>query len=228
MKSAEVILSPDSGGFNGPDQALVKSPRITRKDVPYLNLHRDGSCVVLYRVATEGDPSLESTLSGRDDVRTCRIFEAGSDEYLYLHSERGEPLTSLLTIVDELGLILDYPIPFTGNCAVSVIIGGTEEKLRQTITKIPESVEVTIERFTAYDPTPEGVFSRLTSRQQEAISLAFAEGYYEMPRETTCEKLAESLDCTPSTANTLLRYAEATIIEAHVAETMMTGVATQD
>lgn len=216
MNSTEIILEPDVGGFNGPDWALAEFSGVKRHEVPFLNLLRDDSCILLYRV-TVGDPeAVQHRLEGREDIRSCDVFETRDGNYLYMHAEPGDPLTSLLTTVEEFGLVIDYPVPFTEQGGVAVVVAGTEENLRQAVSSIPDAVGVTVERLGNYDPTPRGVLSRLTSRQREALALAFEVGYYRTPRETTFEEIAEGLDCTPSTANTLLRSAEATIVAAHL------------
>jgi predicted DNA binding protein len=57
-------------------------------------------------------------------------------------------------------------------------------------------------------------FARLTERQQEALVRAYELGYYETPRSVSFEEVAAELDCASSTANELLRRAEATVVEA--------------
>lgn len=48
----------------------------------------------------------------------------------------------------------------------------------------------------------------LTDRQYRALSIAFAGGYYESPREMSTEELAAELDITAPSASDLLRRAE--------------------
>lgn len=217
MKSTEVVVGPDGGGFNGPDRALAEFPGVQRHAVPYLNFLGDDSCVMLYRATVDDPGAVQRRLDEREDVRSCAVFETGAGDAIYVHAEPAEPLTSLLTTIAELGLVVDYPIPFTEQGTAVVVIAGTEGDLRQAIAAVPEAVGVTVERLGDYDPTPSGVLSRLTSRQYEALAVAFEAGYYRIPREITYEELAERLDCTPSTANSLLRNAEATIVAAHLA-----------
>ncbi|WP_458188423.1 helix-turn-helix domain-containing protein [Haladaptatus sp. NG-WS-4] len=50
-------------------------------------------------------------------------------------------------------------------------------------------------------------------RQRELISLALEEGYFDIPRGTTLEELAEEMDITKSTASNHLRKAERTFME---------------
>ncbi len=48
----------------------------------------------------------------------------------------------------------------------------------------------------------------LTKRQSEALSLAGAMGYYEMPKSTSLQKIADKMDISEAAAGELLRKAE--------------------
>jgi len=52
----------------------------------------------------------------------------------------------------------------------------------------------------------------LSAEQQRVLEAAFGHGYYETPRETTLDELAEVLDCPRSTVSYRLRRAEAELV----------------
>jgi hypothetical protein len=54
--------------------------------------------------------------------------------------------------------------------------------------------------------------SGLTERQREALEAAYRAGYFDWPRETTAEEIAETLDIAASTLTAHLRKAEATLL----------------
>jgi predicted DNA binding protein len=54
--------------------------------------------------------------------------------------------------------------------------------------------------------------SGLTERQREALEAAYRAGYFDWPRETTAEEVAETLDIAASTLTAHLRKAEATLL----------------
>jgi len=58
------------------------------------------------------------------------------------------------------------------------------------------------------DELRKAIDEQLTEKQRIAMTSAFAAGYYEWPRETTAETLAESLDISSSTLHQHLRSAE--------------------
>ena len=62
--------------------------------------------------------------------------------------------------------------------------------------------------------TASGILSRLTPRQKEALQLAYRDRYYDKPRKTTMEKLANEMAISKSTFQTHLRKAEKTILES--------------
>jgi predicted DNA binding protein len=51
----------------------------------------------------------------------------------------------------------------------------------------------------------------LTDRQQEALEAAYRAGYFEWPRDSTAEDVADSLDISASTLHSHLRKAEGSL-----------------
>nr|WP_303650369.1 helix-turn-helix domain-containing protein [Halalkalicoccus sp. NIPERK01] len=64
--------------------------------------------------------------------------------------------------------------------------------------------------------TLDQVLPELTARQRETMVLAVENGYYELPRETTTETLADELGVSRRTAEDHLRRAERKIITSLV------------
>lgn len=60
--------------------------------------------------------------------------------------------------------------------------------------------------------SPNGILDVLTDRQREVIEAAYRAGYYEWPRESTAEEVAESLGIAGSTFHAHLRKAEAHVL----------------
>lgn len=63
------------------------------------------------------------------------------------------------------------------------------------------------------EPTQSSLRAALTDRQTEVLRAASLAGYYEWPRDTTAEQLAETLDIASSTLHQHLRRAERNIID---------------
>jgi predicted DNA binding protein len=62
--------------------------------------------------------------------------------------------------------------------------------------------------------TLEEVLPELTGRQREVLTLAVERGYYELPRETTTERLADELGVSRRTVDDHLRRAERKLVSS--------------
>jgi hypothetical protein len=80
----------------------------------------------------------------------------------------------------------------------------TEKDASISVTSIAETPEV-------WENTPLPV-DRLSSRQREIFRLAQARGYYDHPRRTNADELADELDISSSTVHEHLRKAEAKLL----------------
>jgi predicted DNA binding protein len=80
----------------------------------------------------------------------------------------------------------------------------TEKDASISVTSITQTPEV-------WENTPLPV-DQLSSRQREVFRLAQARGYYDHPRQTNADELADELDVTSSTVHEHLRKAEAKLL----------------
>ena len=65
----------------------------------------------------------------------------------------------------------------------------------------------------AADALPEHRLTELTDRQREALEAAYRSGYFNWPRDSNAEEVAETLGITSATLHSHLRKAEATLFE---------------
>lgn len=81
----------------------------------------------------------------------------------------------------------------------------------------------------ASDPENEGERDQfgLTDKQYRAISIAFAEGYYDSPRKFSTDDLASELDVSAAAASDLLRRAEKQLISETVGPQQFMSVLSQ-
>jgi len=101
--------------------------------------------------------------------------------------------------------------------------GWFEEKLFKDYTALTEfqtncenngiSVEIISIAYDS-DPSEDSAPYGLTDRQYEALELAFSRGYYERPRKTTAEELAEEMGISQPSMSDLLRRAEQQLLSA--------------
>jgi hypothetical protein len=76
---------------------------------------------------------------------------------------------------------------------------------------LDQSVEVTLERL--YDPIVESSRSQLTSIQRETLRLAYEEGYFDIPRQTTLVELGEELGISDQSVSERLRRAQTNLVD---------------
>jgi len=72
------------------------------------------------------------------------------------------------------------------------------------------------ERARTDDPgaaLPGESLGELTDRQREALEAAYRAGYFNWPRDSTAEEVAETLDISSSTLHSHLRKAEGSLLE---------------
>ena len=69
------------------------------------------------------------------------------------------------------------------------------------------------------DRLSERLMEKLTPRQQTALETAYATGYFEWPRTSSGEDVAETLDVTPATFHEHLRTAQRKLLESVLDET---------
>jgi predicted DNA binding protein len=101
-----------------------------------------------------------------------------------------------------------YPmLPFAvRDGKVRVTLVGDDKQVKEFLENRRDNykvVSLTDAKFSLNSP-----ISRLTEKQQEAISLAFRLGYFDTPRKISVDGLAEKLDLSSSTLAVHLRRAE--------------------
>ena len=98
---------------------------------------------------------------------------------------------------------------FKGHIRMFEIVVFGRDDLRDIIADLRQLGDVNVRQLIPI----EGPAALLSSRQQEVISLAHAEGYFDWPRNTELEPLAEKLDISHTTFLEHLRKAEAKILD---------------
>jgi predicted DNA binding protein len=173
------------------------------------------STVLLY---LDGDlGAFEAVLTDREIVLEHDVTDVGGDRgYAYVYSEPHPTEWALFETFSRPGLVVVSPIRYADDGSVSIRLVGSLERLRAAVEAIPETVETDIERVGEYDLGRPAVPGRLSDRQQEALTVAFEAGYYEVPREATRAEVAAALDCAPSTASEHLRKAERKVVRAQL------------
>jgi predicted DNA binding protein len=215
MRSVGLRLRPTEGAFPGVDEALARIPGVTREGILHLEWLADGSYAMLYRVTGGDEARIGDVLTDHDQVVQHDVVAAGAAQfYVFVNVVEQESVSALLAIVDEHRLLLDPPFRVTPD-GLCVTVAGDGDALQAAFADVADvGVPVEVEWTGGFAPEESSVLAHLTERQREALSTAHDLGFYERPRAASYEEIGRALDCAPSTANELLRRAEAALVDA--------------
>ena len=146
------------------------------------------------------------------EFEVTRIDETG--QYVLLTQRRDGVDDAMFDPLQRTGIVVVPPIDFRPNGIARLTIIGNGEPLRDALAGLPDRIETTVLRVGEYDWRQDLFDPGLTDRQFDAVAAAVESGYYESPRETTVEEVAERIDAAPSTASEHLRKAESTVMGA--------------
>lgn len=212
MRAVELHLTPEGGAFPGIDTALKAFDGVERKTLMNLEWQSDGTYSLVYRLSGSDVEALEELLDDHEQVRSYDVLPQSEDRlYVFIHLTERQLLSELLALTEEHGLLLETPFRFTEE-GVRVTVAGDESALQAAYTEGNEVIDVDVESTGSYSPDEPEYLERMTDRQYEALETAYELGYYEPDTTVSFEEVADELDCAPSTANELLRRAEAALV----------------
>lgn len=216
MRYFDFTVTLDDGALHPVDRLIAETPSVTRNAIMHFDLLADGTGVLLYSLEGTLDVLVPDIGDHPDVIAHDQLDADGDDFHLYLHVAAGEPVASVLELAQRYALMIDTPIEFTHRNAVRMTVVGDHDMVRDAIEEIPDSLSVSVDQVGTYSPDRRDMLSMLTDRQLEVFQKAVKLGYYEIPRRTTHEKIAEHLTCAPSTVDEHLRKAESRVLRALV------------
>ena len=205
-------------------------------------LIQDGLSVIDDPIEMEGSIVLEETVHVGDDeflvyaTATGDGLDAASalvdtlphwEEFTVVSA--GDPATielrlvdpPVLSVVTAMGGYIDDVVIADGDYRMTIHLAPTAEvrHVIDTIEATYPSVEmVRRKQISRSSDDPHRVrrqyMEELTARQRAALDAAYHAGYFEWPRQTSGESLAESLDVSPPTYHQHLRTAEGKVLDA--------------
>ena len=151
------------------------------------------------------DAAVEATRA-HPSIRNYELLEAEDRRALGKYETTD---TDLYEFVEVSSLTIEFPVDVR-NGWYEFALTGTREELDQFGTILDGSpFRYELESLV----TTAGTETLLTDRQREVLKAAVREGYFEVPRECTLAELAETLEVDKSTASTILRRGEATLVK---------------
>lgn len=211
MRYATVVLDPDEGFYPG-YRAYTERASVTRELIHHIRLVDDGTIVGLYQLWGDFD-EVKGELEARSQVIQYDI--AGTENgsvFVYEHTHATGATTSLLSLLQEFELVLDFPLEFTHDGALRVTVLGEGTALHRALAGASEIVEIHLEKTGEYRPEGRDLASLLTDRQHQILTIAMSKGYYEVPREAAISDIAEEAGLSKATVGEHLQKIEATIL----------------
>lgn len=210
----------------------MREAHVTFDDEAFETIGIEG-LVALFRAATirefeelvcQGDGAIvEVAVETRVDEDQLDTLEC-IDRWEYLsRSDRGHRYLVSFTAPELPGELADVMDDLITTCdpdlsadetAVSFV--GPQEAISKTVrTYESAGVSPVLERLGSYDG-PAHPLDDLTDRQRQVLETAYDMGYYEVPRETTTDEVAATLDVDDSTVVEHLQRAERNLLANHL------------
>ncbi|WP_323676719.1 bacterio-opsin activator domain-containing protein [Halorubellus sp. PRR65] len=149
------------------------------------------------RLVTDGDPSLFEITVSSSAVHT--LSSAGATVKTF-RVEQGE------------GRLVAEVAP---DADLKALARAVESAYEETSVLSKRRVERSVQSGESFRKDLE---DRLTERQQTAMETAFSAGYYEWPRESTAEEVAEAMDISSPTLHEHLRAGERKLLQSFMSE----------
>ncbi len=139
----------------------------------------------------------------------CSIIKIGTNQYLATVMNNECELSHLLA---ESGLFLTSAVPQTDDIIEWTVVAANSTYIRNFIKRV-DAAGYHVVRKVIVDPNSE---MRLTARQEEVMTYALENGYYEIPKRITIEDLCRKFDCSKSTMSVVMRTAEKKVLELYL------------
>lgn len=174
----------------------------------------------LFYVVGEQDAYREA-IAAVETIPEFTLTTVDEDSFhAYVCQETREADVSWRRAFADLNLVVMPPIVYDERGRTHMTIVGTEGGLSGLVDNLDTGpdVNVTVLEVGSFDRRHGAIAGQLTDRQFELVETAAELGYYAVPREATLEEVADAVDVARSTASTVLRRAEASVMGAIVGE----------
>lgn len=152
------------------------------------------SLVPYFWAETEDSEAFEESVRADDRVDTLTRLDGGHERHLY-NIEWATEIDGFIEALEEHDLIVEEAMgtPESWRFRVRGPDRGNLSSFQNTLTDRDIPIEVT----QVWNPgDPQANEYGVTPKQREALELAFAEGYFTVPRETNLSDLADRLNIT--------------------------------
>jgi len=181
---------------------------------------RGDESVVCYVAAGDAADGVGESLTEHDAVADVTWIRSEQDPLLQVTLDGDTPVTALTrwgaTVASG-----EYT-PQSGQLVVEAPPEGDIRRMLEAVDDTASQLSLVAKEDRTYSPDPVEAFrdslgERLTERQRTVLRTAYLSDYFESPRGSTSEEVAETLDITGPTVLYHLRRAQQKLIEAFIA-----------
>lgn len=197
------------------EEADTPLPRIAQEtgaDVEYEELAARAAdqSRLFFAVSNATVEAVETTLDELVTVTQFQLVASSEDEHVFEATVSGTDLPSRLVraggtprSVSASGSTLEVVVDIPADTDVREFVGRLERHYGETELLSRRNVE---RSSRARAELVSSLLEALTERQRDVLQTAYAAGFFEWPRESTGEDVAEMLDITQPTVNRHLRH----------------------
>lgn len=157
-----------------------------------------------------GKAAVLGALTRQPGIRSVSVLSADETEtYVYVRGDGQE--RTIADVFTARTLVVTLPIQFRTDGSVEFTVLGSSSDLHSAVDSARELADVTI--LKVRDGWSDRVDDPLTERQRTVLRTAYEAGYYDYPRTTTQNDIANAADITSSTVAEHLRNAEAALVQ---------------
>jgi len=185
-------------------------------------VRQDGDLVAYVRADGADGETVREALLADDRVADARLVADRAETVVESTLTDG----SVLFPLQEYGATLESARVETGAGTVTVTV-APDADVRTVVTRVERDypgAELTAKRRREGPLAESGeeddlaLTSELTDRQLETLETAYAAGYFEWPRDSTAEEVADSMDISAPTLHSHLRKAQNRVLEQVLAD----------
>ncbi len=215
MWEVTYTIKPDGGRFDRAEQILYDHD-VVLETVRSIEFLTDGSIVIVYEIDGNRETLKRCLNDGSGKVLEFAVSEVSDPLVAQIRFIPDHPLDDILRIHRSYGVTVVFPIHYVHHDPFRIELTeiGPREELHQRIQETRTIATVGINRVYRHEPASTRYAGVLTERQQDVLEAAIEAGYYRIPRETSHEELAETLNCSSSMVGQHLRRIERRIISA--------------
>ncbi len=183
-----------------------------REQIYHLNVLADETVILLGRLRGDLDEARRLLGEHADVLGYSISSEEPQQGLVYVHARPPPAMSRFLKLPRTHEVFFNFPIGSTSDGRLQVVmLGETNDVLREALAEVPSELDVTIQRIGPYPDAEGRILALLTDRQREVLNIALDLGYYDVPRQATHTDIAERLGLSTGTVSEHLQKIESRV-----------------